>query len=270
MRQILLKTETGQEITYINLPDSASEVPLNRYVDFTVTYRKIFDEDANAILTMAKAVGEMVGVDLESLLEAAYGPAYKTDDEMFGSLSEIFGYLANLVLSFEGELRNEQNYTFTYKGETWHLPFIRVVALVTGELLPGISASQAVEALEVIRLTDQHLEKPEGDPEGSYRYGLYLRLLAILASKEGEKMPVDAGAMQAFIAERTAYFQDIDTKTALDVDFFLTAILTHLGKTHRIAGSLALPVIGHGAVTQRLKWRRIKGRKNKMRKRLSA
>lgn len=270
MKQILLQTETGEDLTYLNLPDNASEVPLNRYIDFTVTYRQIFNDEANAILTMAKAVGDLCGVDLDTLLEAAYGPTYKTDDEMYGSLSEIFGYLANLILSFEGELRNEQNYTFQYKGETWTLPFVRVVALVTGELLPWISAAQAVEALEVIRLTDQHLEKPDGDPEGSYRYSLYLRLLAILASKEGDKMPADSGAMQAFIAERTAHFQDIDTKTALDIDFFLTSILTHLGKTHRIAGSLALPVIGHGAVTQRLRWKRIKGQKSKTRRRLSA
>jgi len=81
----------------------------------------------------------------------------------------------------------------------------------------------------------------EGDPNGNLAFAQYLRMVAILAKKEGERLPANDGDRERWIQQRMIYLQEIDTKTALDVDFFLTGLLTISKKTHPVIGSLSLP-----------------------------
>lgn len=81
----------------------------------------------------------------------------------------------------------------------------------------------------------------DGDPNGNLAFAQYLRLIAILARKEGERLPANDGDRERWIQQRMIHLQEIDTKTALDVDFFLTGLLTLSKKMHPAIGSLSLP-----------------------------
>lgn len=82
----------------------------------------------------------------------------------------------------------------------------------------------------------------DGDPNGNLVFAQYLRLVAILAKKDGESLPANDGDRERWIQARMMHLQEIDTKTALDVDFFLSGLLTLSKKTHPVIGSLILPL----------------------------
>lgn len=88
-------------------------------------------------------------------------------------------------------------------------------------------------------LLDQH-----GDESGNMAYSRYLTMMAILCRKPGETLPEKDSEKQRFIAARAAHFQGIDTKTALDVDFFLLTTFNALGMIQPVFGSLIRPLIG--------------------------
>ena len=90
----------------------------------------------------------------------------------------------------------------------------------------------------------------EGDPNGNLIFAQYLRLIAILARKDGEKLPANDGDRERWIQSRMIHLQEIDTKTALDVDFFLAGLLTLSGRTHPVITSLILPLFALAAATQ--------------------
>lgn len=103
----------------------------------------------------------------------------------------------------------------------------------------------------------------EGDPNGSLLFSRYLRLVAILAPKEGQFLPDSDTKRELEIQARMVHLQEIDTKTALDVDFFLTNLLTRSGRTSNVIGSLSLPLFALAVATRsssRLKTKRTKKR----------
>lgn len=107
---------------------------------------------------------------------------------------------------------------------------------------------------QFLQILDRH-----GDDNGDYVYSRYLHMLAILCRKPKEKLPWKPAERKKFINERAAFFQDIDTQTALDIDFFLLNMLTVLKKNHQTAGSLAHQAFGATVETRRLKGRLITG-----------
>lgn len=108
----------------------------------------------------------------------------------------------------------------------------------------------------------QELLSKHGDEEGNYTYSRYLTMMAILCRKQGEKLPTVDSERKRFIAERSAFFQNIDAKTAMDVDFFLLTIFNALEKTHPVIGSLIHPVLGAVVGMTRQKEMPMQGRSN--------
>ena len=90
----------------------------------------------------------------------------------------------------------------------------------------------------------------DGDPNGNLLFAQYLRMIAILARKEGEKLPTNDGDRERWIQGRMIHLQGIDTATALDVDFFLSGLLTRSKKTHPVITSLILPLFALAAAIQ--------------------
>lgn len=90
----------------------------------------------------------------------------------------------------------------------------------------------------------------DGDPNGDLLFAQYLRLISILARKEGERLPANDGDRERWIQARMMHFQEIDCKTALDVDFFLAGLLTLSKKTHPVITSLILPLFALAAAIQ--------------------
>lgn len=90
----------------------------------------------------------------------------------------------------------------------------------------------------------------DGDPNGNLMFAQYLRVIAILARKEGERLPANDGDRERWIQNRMIHLQGIDTKTALDVDFFLIGLLIRSKKTPPAIGSLIPPLFALAAAIQ--------------------
>jgi len=127
------------------------------------------------------------------------------------------------------------------------------------ELVPELRGIELVGATE-----DQYMEilQQHGDEDGNLTFSRYLYMMAILCRKPGEKLPVKHAEKKNFINERAAFFQEIDTKTALDVDFFLLSILSALKANHQTVGSLIRLGFEAAVETKRLKGKLITGPSN--------
>lgn len=247
-----LKVKSQEGGIELLLPTSLAEVPLSRYIDFLSEQEKIGNEEENAILVMAKSVGLFLGVDLAELLGAQVGDVFEKEYKgLDGSLRSLYGYIAKLVGESKPQLRSQENATFVYKGETFRIPLILQQAIVGDVLLPDVETIEAVEAAEVQRATFQSLKALEGlegqqaaDQRASLYYSLYLRLLAILARKDGERLPIQDAERERWINDRAIFFQEIDAETALDLDFFLRGILKNSNANLPYVGFLSLLSLG--------------------------
>jgi hypothetical protein len=83
------------------------------------------------------------------------------------------------------------------------------------------------------QLAEQH-----GDPNGNFQFTRYMQILAILLRKPGESLPIDESEKRKFIADRMLYFQEIDTATALNIDFFLLDTFKRSGRIVPVIGTL--------------------------------
>lgn len=236
-----LKTEKGGMICELKLPESVDEMRLNHFVDFVVASRKLSEPDPekmeNPVIVMAEALSGVSGVDLDTVLKAKIGNIYADTDGLDTTLRGCYGWVANTVAKFEPSLL-VKDFTFTHKGETFEIPAIAQSPIYHRQILPDISAGQAVSAFEMMRLSDRE-QKKSGDPDGSRMYTDFLELLAIVALKPGEVLPAKTSDRALFIERRVAMFQDIPADIALNADFFLSSMFRLLGETHCAVGSLS-------------------------------
>ena len=122
-------------------------------------------------------------------------------------------------------------------------------------------------SVDVLSLSYDELQEiiaEHGDENGDNAYSRYLHMMAILLRKPGEKLPTDKSQKEAFLAERAVHFQEVDTQTALDVDFFLLNILTHLEKKSHVIGSLTRQALDRVVETRKQKGRRTNAQSNTM------
>lgn len=242
MIQARLKTEKGGLICELKLPEAVDEMRLNHFVDFVVASRKLSEPDPdkieNPVIVMAEALSGVSGTDLDKVLKAKIGDIYKDTVGLDTTLRGCYGWVANAVAKFEPRLRTNHNFSFTHKKQTFEIPTIVQSPVYHRQILPDISAGQAISAFEMIRLSDR-AKKRSGDPDGSRMYTDFLELLAILALKPGETLPAKTSDRALFIEQRVALFQDIPADIALDADFFLSSTLRLLGETHCVVGSLS-------------------------------
>ncbi len=90
----------------------------------------------------------------------------------------------------------------------------------------------------------------EGDPNGNMVFAQYLRMIAILSRKEGERLPTNDGDRERWIQARMIHMQEIDTKTALDVDFFLMRLSALSKQINPLISSFIHPLFILAQVTQ--------------------
>lgn len=240
-----LKTEDGNVIAEVKLPESLSEMTLNQYVSFN----SIVEKEGNAIAVMAEAVQDFTGIDMPAIVQAQVGNVYETADAIDDTLRSLFGHISSTITRHKPRIYSEAEHRFEYKGETYAIPAIKTLPLGLGVVLPNISVIEAIEALELLRLTDAS-QKERPDEAANIRFTSYLRMLAIIARKEGEELPVNDAQRERFITERVIHFQEIDAATALDVDFFLLSTLQNLNAAHETAGSLIRQASALAVVTQ--------------------
>ena len=268
MKKATLKQKNAAGITF-DLPDHLGEVRLNQMIDFLVESRRLDEQDeAGAIVTMAKAVSAFFSIPISDIMNSYAGsyPSGFTD-----TVSNLFGYVATLISDYKPSLSNDTD--FNYKGEVYKRPTIKPQVLHGEVLLPPLTTLEVIEVAEVNRWktqstkiagdpdgqlrkrvfaiagADEKLQKAAeivyagkleeaGDPDGSLIYSYYLKTIAILCKKEGEQLPIEDSMREAWIQERAYHFQDIDAATALGVDFFLTNFSSRSGLKMGAAGFL--------------------------------
>jgi hypothetical protein len=234
----------GREVAAIPLYESLYDVPLSRCIDF-LKAREPFDNadalkkgEVNEARVMIKAVGAFFGLELEQMI----GVDAIDAGEVADGIESMYAWIIGLLGTFTGRMRTPQDCTFEYKGDVYTIPILSIRAM-TG--LPGVpadlQAGEMIEAYEIKRLAQNRIG--EGDPDGTYLYTYYLQLLAVLARKEGDRLPHSDSECADFIERRTVHFQEIDAGTALDVDFFLAMQMQPSDKTRTAVGCLSNQVL---------------------------
>ena len=261
MTQGQIKNGNGETIAEFGIPSGLAELPLNRYVDFLVETKRL-REGANYVDCMAKAVSAFYGIDIARVLESQIGDLSKAEPGDFdGTLSTLFAYASKVAAAFKPQMMTPETATFTHKGIDFKMPYILQQAVIGEPILPGIETIEAIEAAEVQRLAMAEIGKEQGDPDGSHFYTMHLRLLAILARQDGERLPISDGERAAFLNERTVFFQDIDAATGMNIEFFFQNFLPPSNQTPQTLGFFSRLHFGQTAEMLWRKGRHTTGRK---------
>ena len=320
MIAVKLNTSDGELIAEIKLPSNPSELPLANYVSFMCEADKINLPGANVVNVMAKAVAELSGVPLDKILAANFGNDWDQDNGHIDGIRSMYGWAINAIGKWRGRLRDENDFSIVYKGQTYEIPVI-LLRSIGGNILPDVDTATAVEAYEVVRIFTQRIESgsgvrecvamlqtletdaekepyvkrlrslvpktnsidllaasydeleqisaEHGDQNGDNLFSRYLHMMAILLRKKGEKMPTDESGKRTFLASRAQLFHEIDTATALDIDFFLHTIFNASKRTHPVIGSLIRQAFGRVVETRGMKEKRTKGLSNTIRRSLT-
>lgn len=246
MLSLELVTDTGK-VLQIEVPEKASEVRLNKYIDLHDGYHtltewireqgdQLYENRTYYAYRLGKLLSDFLGVDLIDILSLpASGllddsgellPGVLKDHlsnittntdrpEVIDTLFTIFELIKHAVLDYEPRLVGE----FTYKEETYEVPEIRILAM--GQVdFPKLTVLQTIEALEVRRAASVAKEQAT-----SALYTSYLHQLAVLCRKKGEVFDLDSFDSQ--VQSRIAHFKDIPMDIALNVVFFSQLILNN-------------------------------------------
>lgn len=242
MNQIQLKAAKGRIIATLPAYESLYQVPLSRYIDFLKAREALDDKEkleageVNVARVLAQSVGAFMGVPVDEVLRAEYGD-FEDVDDISKNLTSLYMWIVNLLGTFTPKIRKPEDCIFEYKGEQYTIPTIGFQALANLPLLPDLETGEMIEAYEIKRMAQAKIQSD--DPEGSYLFTYYLRLLAVLCRKEDERFPVFESDVEVFINERLLHFQEIDAGTALDVDFFLASLMRPSVRTGAAVGFLS-------------------------------
>lgn len=136
------------------------------------------------------------------------------------SLMYMYEHIYKLIASYKFDPA-EKDYSFVYKGEKFKV-FAKYRDAILGiERYDKVSVGELAEAFEVTRQAHKLWGKADA---ASVQLTEILRLLAILARKQGEIFPMDKS--EEWIESRSKYFLDIDFQSASGVFFYLTHSLT--------------------------------------------
>lgn len=246
----IVSPATGEVLITLPLPDSLADVSLANYVSFLNEIRGVDYEGAlgnpdytgpNPIVQMARAIGEFCGVPLDKVLRGKLGEAYHEETGLDGGIRSLYGWLVRAICTYKGVPRTGESCKVSYGGQQYEIPYITAAVLSGTPLLPTVETVEAVEAYETVRVYEE-MNKTDDDPQGNRAFARYLRTLAVLLRKPGERLPIEPGDRERFIQARMVDFQGMDAKTAVDVDFFLLNTLTLSEVTLPLVGSLTLPL----------------------------
>lgn len=290
MFQGILKKPGGQVLIKFDIPSTLSELPLNRFVDFLVECRKMDEDADNVAEYTCRAVSAFTGFPIDQVIESQYETFSEPGlidsvARIFGYalnlLSTAKGTLLspdNAVFEYKGEkYRIPVILQQAIEGETI-LPGLSTIEVIevaeVHRFKKRITDSRADPdgklRKRLQRLIEEQLRtanlpfdmsnkfngfqtlelEKAGDPDGSLIYTTFLKSLAILSRKDGEKLPFNDSEREAWIQNRALHFSEIDAQTALNIDFFLTNTLQNFGNVTPVAGFLSRQSFAAVAATQ--------------------
>lgn len=263
-----LRRKGGEEICRIPLPRTAADVTLARYVSFLAEADKIGSEAHNGMHVMARAVHEFTGAPLDEILLATVGAEWDKTKSLDEGVRTLYGWIVNAVGEYKGKARTGEDFEFEHKGSKFTIPFITQSAISGRDILADVETIEMIEAMESVRNVKEEIEA-KGDPDGSFIFTKYLRVIACLCRKDGQRLPIESAAREQAIQDTVHFLTDIDAQTALDVDFFLKSLFQPYGETGGILGFLSRRSLDLAAETKRVSAKHITVPSNIKRRRLS-
>jgi len=274
MNQIHLKASNGRIIATLPAYESLYQVPLSRYIDFLKAREALDDKEKleagelNIPRVLAQSVGAFMGLSIYDVISAEYGN-FEDEESEIKNLTSTYVWIINLLGTFTGKIRTQEDCIFTYKGERYIIPVIGSQVLTSLPLLPDLETGGSIEAYEIKRKAQAKIESD--DPEGSHLFSYYLGLLAVLCRKKDglsdsdmdkpylqkyittcrdrghildsgripDDLPIPENDVEGYINDRLLHFQEIDAGTALDVDFFLAGLMKPSAQTGAAVGFLS-------------------------------
>jgi hypothetical protein len=239
MKQIKIHREDGSVRT-LEFPESASEWPLYRYIDYQVNLEKLNDhltdetkrEDPffvyDTTMLKAKCVSEFLGVELVELFGLSANEV-SPDKEL--ALEQLFANIHQFNINAKADENQAYgvDYVFHYKGKNFHIHALHVDQM-NNEKLDDISLGQLVNIMEMRRILykSKSGKFSEADPDGSNKYTSNLSMIAALCVEVGKTFPTTPDLFEKHLQKNIEFFKDIDIQTALNIDFFLAVTLVTL------------------------------------------
>lgn len=249
----------------LNLEDKASEITLQRYIDYSwgiKNWLSFIDKDSNKVIcfeSIDKLVTilsdyfrvskkELVGLEIEPEGFINFLDRNKKRLKLTSSLLSILNYIDQTIKDAKPNTKYDETYSFFYKGEEFIVPYNLSVDFVLSKR-PKPTYGEIMEILEIKRVLLNRYEikdeagKELGDPDGSLYFEEALRIVAILARKKDEPLPLND--TDNWLRDRAVFFKDISLQVWLDIYFFLTSIGEVLGKTNNfsISSNLLPPLL---------------------------
>lgn len=290
MYQGTLKKPGGEVLIKFDIPSALSELPLNRFVDFLVECRKMDEDADNVAEYTCRAVAAFTGFPIDKVIESQYETFSEPGlidsvARIFGHalnlLSKAKGTLLTpetAVFDYKGEkYRIPVILQQAIEGEKIlpGLSSIEVIEVAEVHRFKKRITESNADADGKLRKRLQRLIEEQvrasgvsvdmsktfagfqslelekaGDPDGSLIYTTFLKSIAILARKEGEKLPFNDSDREAWIQNRALHLAEIDAQTALNIDFFLTSILQNSENVTPVAGFLSRQSFAAAAATR--------------------
>lgn len=280
----------GDEKIPIDLPQRASEIPVRKYIDFSVEMDKFVDwyntkvedktimaERTYYLYRMCRVVSEFFDIDLNTVLQ--YDAAALTDDAGYlkpevmskhikaltdraVSMDDLEDTLLTIVLNvnkvvqdYEPKYRTVHNHIFDYRDEKWTLPRVNVLSYHHIQF-EKVTVLESIECMEIQRLSKKHK-----DDQGNSTLTEFLTMMAVLCRKPGEKIDIDN--FENMVEERKRHFIDLTMDVVLDTVFFSQITLNKAVKA-LVANGFSTPLKGRRRISR--KGNRLKGQKGTQRK----
>lgn len=228
----------------LEVPMTAKDITFGAYLDFLAGREKYFetsDEMRDGIVASAlmEALANVVKGDLEEVPFLIDGDLQNSgfDSIVRGvSLARLENHIIKVAKAAQEKKRPEiaGKYEFDYDGHTWYVGTKRAITFLTGI---AYSTGEVIEVMEVEELMNMLIDK-KGDPGFAYTYEKDLRTVAILAKREGFKMPFEINERLAYLEKQMRYFAGLDLETVMDIRFFLSITLSELRESLDTISSL--------------------------------
>lgn len=202
------------------VPTDVSEIKLSSYIEFTKHYndfilKKNSNMDSAAIKDGVAAISCIIDNFEEAAKEIEIGEySAKSKNNTINGLMYL---ISSTIITYEPEPLSDAGYRFEYKGKNWMLPYF---IDYSGKINPKLSYGQYTEAMETIRVCNSVEEKTL-----NIQFTEMLRLMASLVREEGYDREETLLSLRTLTDDNALYFSDIDMKTGLDINFFLSGTI---------------------------------------------
>lgn len=267
MKKFLIH-RNGDAPLEIEFPEAALEWKLRHYIDFLKEldrYNEFLSSEKSRelnsldykmqnVIWKSQCVVAFLGITMEDLFGISISPL---DDIQFEDSASIgIHKLFTEILNFVNEIKpreivkspSEERYVFTYRGRKFYFDPL-VVSGVAGKENYDLKLGHYIEILDRKRKlydtvkddgTKDDKPKADIDPTGSKLFTKYLTTIAVLSSCEDTIKPTSPEAFERYVRDTIPFLQDIDIQTAIDIDFFLSIMLTSYQSIPHINGFLSL------------------------------